>query len=92
MENGIKEEKIIGITSMCPINLCNRGLLNVYPLLESILSSHIQGEHTLDWGRMGVKPHCNLNACLSHQAEQYAEHKPSLSCLEKLGCQASSNM
>lgn len=48
--NSIKEGKAVDIMKICPNRLFNSGLLNAYPSLESILSSHIQGEHTLDLG------------------------------------------
>lgn len=43
---------MIGIMKLCANSLFNSGLLNAYPSLESILSSHIQGEHSLDLGDM----------------------------------------
>lgn len=45
----------------CPNRLFTSGLLNVYQSLESILSSPIQGEHTLGLGDGDSEPP-NLNA------------------------------
>lgn len=60
---------MIGSMKICANHLFNSRLLNAYPSLESILSSHIQGEHTLDWGDMGGK-HSPQPECMPppHQA------------------------
>lgn len=62
-EENINEGEMTGVTKICPNSLFNSGLLNAYWSLESILSPHIQGEHTLNWSYRSSKL-LTLSSCL----------------------------
>ena len=68
------------------------GLLDAYPSLESILSSHIQGQHILGLGDTDSEPPPKTSACPHPPGHKIHWARACLSCLLKLGCHAGSSM